>query len=115
MAKTYFERGAIIPKPIRNRTYYNMKHYNMDLYDAFNEAVRALYHAAPKELQDAFYNNDYRAYIPSEYTDSALAEKLLSELDIAWWDCDLDGIADLISEKGYSEAKAILEAELSEQ
>lgn len=64
---SYFKRGAEIPKAIRNRTYYNMSHYYLDLYDAFQEAVRALYHLAPKELQDAWYHEDFREYIPSEY------------------------------------------------
>lgn len=67
--KALFKRGADIPKQIRNRTYYNMKHYYLDLYDAFKEAVSALYHIAPKELQEAWYNEDFREYIPSEYVD----------------------------------------------
>lgn len=67
--KALFKRGADIPKAIRNRTYYNMKHYYLDLYDAFEEAVRALYHIAPKALQEAWYNEDFREYIPSEYVD----------------------------------------------
>ena len=67
--KALFKRGADIPKAIRNRTYYNMKHYYLDLYDAFKEAVSALYHIAPKELQEAWYNEDFREYIPNEYVD----------------------------------------------
>ena len=67
--KTYFKRGANIPKQIRNRTYYNMKHYNLDLYDAFKEAVRDLYSLADEALRNAWYYEDFREYIPSEYVD----------------------------------------------
>lgn len=67
MRSKYFAKGSLIPKNIKNRTYYNMKHWNMDLYDAFKEAVRSLYKDAPVELQEAFYHDDYRAYIPSAY------------------------------------------------
>ena len=77
--KRYFKRGANIPKQIRNRTYYNMKHWRLNLYDAFNEAVRNLYHIAPEELQTAFYNSDYREYIPSEYVESALTPEAMSK------------------------------------
>lgn len=67
MKSKYFAQEANIPKSIKNKTYYNMRHWNVDLYDAFKEAVRDLYHEAPKELQDAWMEDDLRNYIPSAY------------------------------------------------
>ena len=53
---------------IRNRTQENVEHYYMGLYDAFDEAVRS-YPKLKKgsKLYKAFYNADYREYIPSAY------------------------------------------------
>ena len=55
-----------VPKRIVERTRDNMNHYFMDLYDAFQEAVRS-YPKPSKELKDAFYYDDFRLYIPSAY------------------------------------------------
>lgn len=67
MKSKYFAAGANIPKNIKNKTYHNLWYWHMDLYDAFNEAVRSLYQDAPEELQKAWYAGDLRAYIPSVY------------------------------------------------
>lgn len=66
--KTYFKPGADIPKTVRNKTYYNMKKYHLDLYDAFSEAIRSTPNSEmPKELVEAWYFSDLRNYIPSAY------------------------------------------------
>lgn len=54
-----------VSKAVRERTRVNMEKYSMSLGDAFNEAVRSK--GRSKNLQLAFYNNDYREYIPSAY------------------------------------------------
>lgn len=66
--KTYFKPGADIPKTVRNKTYYNMKKYHLDLYDAFNAAIRSTPNSEmPPELIEAWYLQDLRNYIPSAY------------------------------------------------
>ena len=68
--KTYFKPGANIPKSVRNKTYYNMKKYHLDLYDAFNAALRSTpANDLPQELFEAWYTQDLRSYIPSAYID----------------------------------------------
>ena len=62
-----------VPKAVRDRTRENMDVYNMDLYDAFNEAVRECTvsrkssRGRSTELTEAWYFNDYRRFIPSAY------------------------------------------------
>lgn len=72
MKSKYFAPGAYIPKKIKRAVYHNLWYWHMDLYDALDEAVRYHYNDAPKELQDAFYNSDYRKYIPSVYRPECL-------------------------------------------
>lgn len=55
-----------VPKWIVNRTRDNMDRFNMDLNDAFQEAVRS-YPKPSKELAEAFYRDDFSEYIPSAY------------------------------------------------
>ena len=55
-----------VPKWVRNRTRENMDKHFMGLYDAFQEAVRA-YSRPSVKLSLAFYYDDFREYIPSEY------------------------------------------------
>lgn len=43
-----------------------MEKYNMDLYDAFKEAVRS-YSRPSVKMQLAYYYEDFREYIPSAY------------------------------------------------
>lgn len=55
-----------VPKNIAARTKENIELYNMALDEAFEEAARAL--AKPgTELYSAWYNNDFRAFIPQAY------------------------------------------------
>lgn len=60
-----------VPKNIQNRTIENMDEYHMDLYDSFKEACREL---APKgsELYNAWYQDDFRKFIPSAYLEEYL-------------------------------------------
>ena len=60
-----------VPKWIVERVRDNMNHWSLDLYDAFQEAVRA-YSKPSKELSAAFYADDFRAYIPSAYREEYL-------------------------------------------
>lgn len=65
-----FNDGMIakrVPKWIVNRTRENMENYNMDLYDAFDEAVRNYPRKLSKKLWAAWYFSNYREYIPSAY------------------------------------------------
>ena len=59
-----------VPSRIRRRTYYYMKKYYLNLADAFKEAVRVDYELDPSTYSDlinAFFFDDYRAFIPGEY------------------------------------------------
>ena len=67
MKSKYFATGADIPKRVKSRTYENMKVYRMGLYDAFKEAIEHWYDECPVELQEAWYTDNFRAYIPSAY------------------------------------------------
>ena len=55
-----------IPKAIRERTEENYYTYNMSLLDSFKEAVKELAKKGTK-LWKAWYYDDFREYIPSEY------------------------------------------------
>ena len=61
------------PKYIVKRVARNMTTYNLDLYDAFNEAMHAYANRLNKNMKLAFLSGDYREYIPSaclpEYLD----------------------------------------------
>ena len=55
-----------VSKAIRRRTQENMEKYYMCLYDAFDEAARAL--SKPNtELYRAWKAGDFRRFIPSAY------------------------------------------------
>lgn len=60
-----------VPKDIQDRTIENMDVYHLGLADAFDEACREL---APKgsELYNAWYNSDFRKFIPSAYLEKYL-------------------------------------------
>lgn len=60
-----------VPKAIKARTEENMQVYNMSLADAFEEAVRTLAKNGTK-LWKAWYYDDFREYIPSEYREEYL-------------------------------------------
>ena len=60
-----------IPKKLLARVKMFYEKYNMSLADSFHEAVRG-YSEASQELKKAFYYEDYRAYIPSEYLPESL-------------------------------------------
>ena len=65
-----FSRDMIVesvPKYIIERTRVNMDRYDLDLYDAFKEAVRAYGKRASYKLRNAFMRDDYSDYIPSAY------------------------------------------------
>ena len=66
-AKATFKQGANIPTTIKRNTTYYMNRYNLDLYDAFKEACRDYHGTMPEELFEAWYNDDFREYIPSAY------------------------------------------------
>lgn len=55
-----------VPQKIKNATRWNMKRYCMDLADAFDEACRR-YAPDGSELYHAWYETDYRRFIPSAY------------------------------------------------
>lgn len=55
-----------VPKEVRRKTHWYRKYRCMGLYDAFKEAVRES-DVNGHELQFAFYYDDYRKFIPSEY------------------------------------------------
>ena len=57
-----------VPKWIADRTQGNMDNWGMSLYDAFEESVRE-YPKLKKgsKLWNAWYNSDFREYIPSAY------------------------------------------------
>jgi len=65
-----------VPKAVRERTRENMDIYCMDLYDAFNEAVKecAVLRSRKRntELTEAWYFSDYRRFIPSAYNSGYL-------------------------------------------
>lgn len=56
---------------VKNRTKENMEKFHMSLADAFNEAARA-FSEKGSELYDAWYADDFRAYIPSAYQEKYL-------------------------------------------
>ncbi len=56
-----------VPQTVRMATRRNMDVYCMSLYDAFNVAVREHYHNKNTRLWRAWYEDDYREYIPSAY------------------------------------------------
>lgn len=57
-----------VPGRIRRRTYYYMKKYYMSLADAFKAAVRGDTELRDNaDLRNAFFFDDYRAFIPGEY------------------------------------------------
>lgn len=60
-----------VPKAIEKRTKENMEIYYMGLADAFEEAVKTLAKKGSK-LWKAWYYNDFREYIPSEYREDYL-------------------------------------------
>ena len=55
-----------VPKNIAKRTEENLTKYHMNLADSFEEAVRTLAKKGT-ELWKAWYYDDFRAFIPSEY------------------------------------------------
>lgn len=65
----FFDNNLIygkVSKAIRRRTQENMEKYYMGLYDAFDEAARAL--SRPNtELYRAWKTGDLRRFIPSAY------------------------------------------------
>lgn len=56
-----------VPRVVRERTRKYMDEYNMDLYDAFNEAVRNTVKNRNTRLWKAWYKQDLRKYIPDAY------------------------------------------------
>ena len=60
-----------IPKAIRERTEENYYKYNMNLADSFKEAVKTFAKKGTK-LWKAWYYDDFREYIPSEYREEYL-------------------------------------------
>lgn len=60
-----------VPKAIKERTEENYYTYNMSLADAFEEAVKTFAKKGTK-LWKAWYYNDFREYIPSEYKEEFL-------------------------------------------
>lgn len=55
-----------VPKKVKQRTITNVNKYCMSLGDAFEEAART-YAGKTTELYKAWYNNDFRAFLPSIY------------------------------------------------
>lgn len=55
-----------VPARIKKRTLENVNDYSMSLGDAFEEAART-YAGKTTELYKAWYNNDFRAFLPSIY------------------------------------------------
>lgn len=69
MSATFFDEMDFVrpvPENIMKRTKENMEVYNMDLYDSFQEAVKALIEEGT-ELWKALYYDDFRKYIPCAY------------------------------------------------
>lgn len=69
MSATFFDEMDFVrpvPENIMKRTKENMEVYNMDLYDSFQEAVKALTEEGT-ELWKALYYDDFRKYIPCAY------------------------------------------------
>ena len=60
-----------VSKKVRERTKENMDVYGMVLSDAFEEAAKT-YAKLGTELYNAWYHNDFRAYIPSAYQEEYL-------------------------------------------
>ena len=59
-----FKRGVDIPKSVRNKTYYNMRKYNLCSYDAFEAALRGMYrNEIPEQLFIDWYNSDLAKYL----------------------------------------------------
>lgn len=55
-----------VPARIKKRTLENVNDYSMSLGDAFEEAART-YAGKTTELYKAWYNSDFRAFLPSIY------------------------------------------------
>ena len=55
-----------VNKKVRNATKRYMEKYNLNLADAFKEACR-YYASKSTELYIAWYYDDFRKFIPSEY------------------------------------------------
>ena len=55
-----------VPKKVKQRTISNVNKYCMSLGDAFDEAART-YAGKTTELYKAWYNSDFRAFLPSIY------------------------------------------------
>ena len=55
-----------VPARIKKRTLENVNDYSMILGDAFEEAART-YAKEGTELYKAWYNSDFRAFLPSIY------------------------------------------------
>ena len=60
-----------IPKKVMNRTQENFEKFGMSLGDSLKEAART-YSGKTTELYRAFYADDFRAFIPSEYLEKYL-------------------------------------------
>lgn len=60
-----------VPKQIKVRTIENIERYGMSLGDAFNEAVLT-YAKVGTKLYKAWYNSDFREYIPQIYIEEYL-------------------------------------------
>ena len=59
-----FKKGVDIPRSVRNKTYYNMRKYNLCSYDAFEAALRGMYHSEiPEQLFIDWYNSDLAKYL----------------------------------------------------
>ena len=59
-----FKKGVDIPKSVRNKTYYNMRKYNLCSYDAFEAALRDTPSAwLPGSLFADWYNSDLAKYL----------------------------------------------------
>ena len=70
-----------VPERIKRKTAYLQKTYNMSLYDAFDDAVRTMTSDELHEFPDLFcawYNSNYRNYIPQAYIDIALNPEQLA-------------------------------------
>lgn len=55
-----------VPKKVVETTEWYMRERDMNLYDAFKEAVRETYCTSVR-LRHAWFFDDYREYIPSAY------------------------------------------------
>lgn len=59
-----FKKGVDIPKSVRNKTYYNMRKYNLCSYDAFEAALRDTPSAwLPGSLFADWYNSNLSKYL----------------------------------------------------